>query len=136
MRKRTFVAGVCSVFLGFFVAVFAGSAFAAIPLITDDTGTQGKGKFQLELLGEYGHDKEESATNKNSDFSATLTYGVVDSLDIVLSVPYQFWHTEEKGSEAKGDGIGDMALEAKWRFYENEGLSFALKPGLHNPYGR
>ena len=83
------------------IGLLCSSVYAAIPLITDDTGTQGKGKFQLELAGEYGHDKEEAVTNKNSDFSATLTYGVVDSLDIVLSVPYQFWHTDEKGSEAK-----------------------------------
>jgi len=27
----------------------AGVAFGAHPLITDDTGTQGKGKFQLEV---------------------------------------------------------------------------------------
>lgn len=119
----------------FMVCLVSSQAFAAIPLITDDTGTQGKGKFQLELAGEYGHDKDDIVTNKNSDFSATLTYGVVDSLNIVLSVPYQFWHTDEKGSEIKGHGISDIAIETKWRFYENEGLSFALKPGFTIPTG-
>lgn len=33
------------------VIASAGAAFAAHPLITDDTGTQGKGKFQLEVNG-------------------------------------------------------------------------------------
>ena len=83
------------------IGLFCSSVYAAIPLITDDTGTQGKGKFQLELAGEYGHDKEESVTNKNSDFSAALTYGVADSLDIVLSIPYQIWHAEENGLQDK-----------------------------------
>lgn len=29
----------------------AGAVFAAHPLITDDTGTQGRGKFQIEVNG-------------------------------------------------------------------------------------
>jgi len=32
------------------------AAFAAHPLITDDTGTQGKGKFQLEVNSELNYD--------------------------------------------------------------------------------
>jgi len=110
-------------------------AFAAIPLITDDTGTQGKGKFQVELFGEYGHDEEERVTSKNSDLSASLTYGLIDPVDIVLSVPYQAWREDDSDSVVKGDGIGDMAIEAKWRFFENEGLSLALKPGFTIPAG-
>lgn len=114
---------------------FARPAFAAIPLITDDTGTQGKGKFQLELFGEYASDKEENVTNKDSSLSATLTYGIIDPVDIILAVPYASWRRENSESTAKGDGIGDMTLEAKWRFYEEEGFSLALKPGLTIPTG-
>jgi hypothetical protein len=38
-----------------FVAIpfIACASWAAHPLITDDAGTQGKGKFQLELNGQY-----------------------------------------------------------------------------------
>lgn len=135
MGVKTFVAGVCSVFMVTFVAFFAGPASAAIPLITDDTGTQGKGKFQLELFGEYGHNKEEIVTNNNSDFSATLTYGIIDPVDIILTVPYQSWRTDDSASVARGDGISDLAIETKWRFYEKEGFSFALKPGFTIPTG-
>ena len=35
----------------------------------------------------------------------------------------------------KSDGLSDIAIEAKWRFYENEGVSFALKPGFTIPTG-
>ncbi|MDY0188586.1 MAG: hypothetical protein RBR16_11745, partial [Syntrophus sp. (in: bacteria)] len=45
------------------------TAFAAIPLITDDTGTQGKGKFQLEVLGEYGYEKEEGVKENTEDLT-------------------------------------------------------------------
>ncbi|MGE5301136.1 MAG: transporter [Acidobacteriota bacterium] len=109
--------------------------FAAIPLITDDTGTQGRTKFQLELSGEYGHHEEESVTNKNSELSATLTYGIVDPVDIILSIPYQAWHADDPESEARGSGLSDLAIEAKWRFYEKDGFSFAVKPGFTIPTG-
>jgi hypothetical protein len=72
---------------------------------------------------------------KTSDLSAALTYGIIDPLDIVLGLPYQAWRSENSGSEEEGNGIGDMAIEAKWRFYEKEDLSLALKPGLTIPTG-
>ena len=122
----------CAVFLSLLIAT---PVFAAIPLITDDTGTQGKGKFQVELFGEYGHDKEERVTSNNSDLSAALTYGLIDPIDIVLSVPYQAWREDDSNSVVKENGIGDLAIEAKWRFFENEGLSCALKPGFTIPTG-
>ncbi len=113
-----------------------GKAFGAIPLITDDTGTQGKGRFQLELSGEYGHDREGRVTTKNSDISATLTYGITDTVDMAfISIPYQAWSSDDSGSLIKGDGLGDIAIETKWRFYDKDGLSLALKPGLTIPTG-
>jgi hypothetical protein len=33
-------------------------AWAAHPLITDDSGTQGRGRFQLEVNGQYDTDKK------------------------------------------------------------------------------
>jgi hypothetical protein len=111
------------------------ASFAAIPLITDDTGTQGKGKFQLEVLGEYGHDKEDGLKGETQGVTASFTYGILDPLDIVLSVPYAFWREKDGRCTEKEDGLGDLALEAKWRFFEREGFSFALKPGLTLPTG-
>ena len=73
-------------------------AFGAHPLITDDTGTQGKGKFQLELNGEYGHENEGSAVEDTTDMAATLTYGINDQIDISVGVPYSFIRREDSGS--------------------------------------
>jgi hypothetical protein len=117
------------------VLTAASSAFAAIPLITDDTGTQGKGNFQLELFGEYAQDSGSQITAKTSDLSATLTCGIINDIDIALGIPYEAWRADDSESVVQGSGIGDLSLEAKWRFYEKEGLSFALKPGVTIPTG-
>jgi len=117
------------------LGLFCATGYAAIPLITDDSGTQGKGKFQLEVAGEYAHDKEEGVTNKDSTFAAALTYGLADTVDIVLCVPYQALRSDEAGYKTRKNGMSDLSIETKWRIYEKEGLSFALKPGFTIPTG-
>ncbi len=117
-----------------------GTAFGAHPLITDDTGTNGKGKFQLELTGEFAYDKEKSdgITVKEKGYEAgiAVSAGLLDTLDIVCGIPYQWNRTEEDGAIVSDeDGISDIGVELKWRFFEQNGLSFALKPGLTIPSG-
>ena len=119
----------------FMLLFFCSQAFAMHPLITDDAGTQGKGNFQLEVNGEYGHDKDEGVTARTTQLASILTYGVIDPLDIVLSIPYQHNRVEDSGAVIRGDGISDLSLETKWRFYEKDGLSLALKPGFTLPTG-
>ena len=124
MIKR--IITICAVFL------WCGSAFAAHPLITDDAGTLGAGNLQLELTGEYAKDSGDSAT----EMAAAVAGGLRDDLDIVLSVPYQFLRsTDDEGARVTEDGISDAALELKWRFYETEHCSLALKPGITFPTG-
>ncbi len=108
----------------------SGIGFASHPLITDDAGTQGKGKFQLELTGEYGHDRQDGVTTKETGLAATLTYGIVDPVDIVIGLPYQYIRIKDSSDTIRVDGIADVPLDVKWKFYDNEGLSFALKPGV------
>lgn len=119
----------------FSILYLATDAFASHPLITDDTDTQGKGKYELEVNGEYGHDKGDGATTKTTQFASTLTYGIIDPLDISIGIPYQHNRIEDSGIVTKGDGISDLSLQMKWRFYDKDGLSFALKPGLTFPTG-
>jgi hypothetical protein len=128
MLKRLFLSAIV-------LLVTAGSAFAAHPLITDDTGTQGKGNFQLELNSEFAHEDEDGATEDAFEFTSVLSYGIVDTVDIVLGIPYQHIRLKEDGQKDTEDGLSDISLELKWRFYEKDGLSFALKPGLTLPTG-
>lgn len=135
MRKKIPASAMFSLLIMAAAAFRAGPAFAAIPLITDDTGTQGKGRFQIEVFGEYGHDRKETAANDNTDLAVTLTYGISAPVDLILNIPYQSWQTSSSDSRARGNGLSDRAIETKWRFYESRGLSFALKPGFTIPTG-
>jgi len=117
-------------------------AFAAMPMLTDDSGTQGKGHSQIEIGVESARDKEseENVSYKmtGSSVSATFTYGLTDSIDLVAGMPWE-WYTEKEDGVKMADenGIGDLALQIKWRFYNNEdtGFSLALKPGITIPTG-
>jgi len=132
----------CLMAVLFFAAVLIipAASQAAHPLITDDTGTQGKGNFQLELNGQYDSDKEyvDGAAVKNTGgkLAATLSYGIAENVDLVLNLPYQWGKTEENEATASDEkGISDTVLEAKWRFLEKDGFSLALKPGIRFPTG-
>lgn len=122
------------IFVLFIVLCWSVPAFGIHPLITDDTGTQGKGKFQLEVSGEYGHKNEGSAVKDATDMAAALTYGISNQIDISIGIPYTFIRREDSGTTAE-NGISDTAFALKWRFYEKDGLSFALKPGITLPTG-
>jgi hypothetical protein len=110
-------------------------SYAAHPLITDDTGTQGKGKFQLELNSEFSHEDEDGTAEDAFEFASILSYGLTDSVDVVLGIPYQFIRLKEDGQKDTENGLSDISLEFKWRFYEKNGLSLALKPGMTLPTG-
>lgn len=99
-------------------------AQAAHPLITEDTGTQGAGRYQLEVFAEQLEDR---ATRRDIDvWTGTLSYGIGETADVQVGAP--FYHN---GS----DGVGDTALNLKWRFFERNAWSLALKPGITVPTG-
>lgn len=115
-------------------------SWAAHPLITDDAGTQGKGKFQLEVNGQYDYDKEtiDGVSEKFTGGQAglTLSYGIIETADLVLNLPYVWGKVEEDDVSVYDEkGLSDISFEVKWRFYENNGLSLALKPGVSFPTG-
>jgi hypothetical protein len=122
-----------------FAIIFAvaGTTHAAHPLITDDTGTQGKGKLQLEFDGEYGNDNEDGITTNTFIFPTTpvISYGIVDTVDLILGVPFEWRETKQNGIATTARGISDASIQLKWRFHKKDGLSFAVKPGIALPTG-
>lgn len=117
------------------------SAFAGHPLVTDDTGTQGRGKMQVELGMSYFYDKgnaDELTTDKTDggEVAVGLTVGLFDTLDIVLGLPYA-WYSRQENDVFIGheDGLSDITLDFKWRFFEKDGWSLAVKPGIRFPTG-
>jgi hypothetical protein len=109
--------------LPFFLAA-ALDAHAAHPLITEDTGTQGAGRYQLEVFAE---ELEQRATRRDLEvWTGTLSYGIGETADVQVGVPVY---------RDGPDGVGDAALGLKWRFFERNAWSLALKPGITLPTG-
>ena len=67
-------------------------AYSAHPLLTEDTGTQGKGGWQLEVNGERQKDpqpsSEETPVLRAIQSGTTLSYGVTDTIDFKVDMPY------------------------------------------------
>lgn len=102
----------------------APAARGAQPLFTEDTGVLAAGQWQLEVAAE---DANEKATRQRTEvFGSTLSYGATENVDFILSLP---WYRDGP------DGLGDVALDVKWRFYRQGALRFALKPGITLPTG-
>jgi hypothetical protein len=101
----------------------------AHPLITEDTGTQGRGGFQVELTAEQGTDRDDGVTTRSTNLAVVLSYGATDNLDVIVALPHQRITTEQGGTRDTVSGIGDIGLDIKWRFHEKDQLSFALKAG-------
>ena len=110
--------------------------FAAHPLVTDDTGTQGKGNVQIELTTEHGYEQEDGTRENTVNTNVVFSYGLRDNADVILTLPHKRVGTEaEDGSRTVNQGQADVGLDVKWRFYEKDKLSLALKPGLTMPTG-
>ena len=115
-RWKRSAAGLASV-------LFATGAYGAHPLNTEDTGTQGRGAWQLELNGERNKD----AGTRGAQASAVSSYGAAETVDIQFGVPWQ----ETDGQRGAGDLIGAV----KWRFWEQGAWSAGLRAGATAPTG-
>ncbi len=120
----------------------AAPAYAAHPLVTDDTGTQGTGGWQVECTHGFSSNSEtdEGRRIKEREYegAVTISYGLSEEIDIVAGLPY-LWNQVKENQLVTADesGIGDISLELKWRFFdlEKSGFSLALKPGITLPTG-
>jgi hypothetical protein len=108
---------------------------AGHPLITDDAGTAGQGVTQIEVNSEYEREKDRGTKERTFSFSSSITYGVIEAGDIVLSTSHLLTRTDDSSQTQREHGIGDLAAEFKWRWYEKNGLSLAFKPGFVLPTG-
>jgi len=123
------------------IFIIVTSAYAGCPLITEDTGTQGKGRVQLEAVLSFYKDKYKSnaltsSRLKRGESATCFTVGLLDSLDAVVGIPYTWYSLEENDEHVeRKDGISDITFDAKWRFFEHNGWSLALKPGVSIPSG-
>lgn len=97
-------------------------AIAGHPFVTDDTSTQGRGRQQLETNTDWVRQSDSALHVGHVIYSI----GTLDHLDWYADLPLTF---------SAPFGVTDVALGAKWRFYETENTSLALKPELQLPTG-
>ncbi len=114
----------------------ATSLYAAHPLVTEDTGTQGQGNWQLEVNAEVTRDRASGVRTRGFQPAATLSYGATETLDIQLGRPYLRETSNDGTTRTESNGGLDTALDFKWRFFEQEGFSLGLKPGFTFATGR
>ena len=114
------------------MGLWAGIAYAALPFITDDAGTLGKGTSQVELLYARSTDKEAiGGSTVKTDRSlpgATFSYGVAETLDLTLGFARSWGTGTVDGISSNDAGSADCLLNAKWQIYEKAGFRFAVKP--------
>lgn len=96
------------------------------PLLTDDAATQGRGRSQVEVNGEYGRDD----ARHGGAAAAVSTYGLNDALDAALTLPLQYLRPHDPAAGRPRAGMADAGIELKWRLAEGRGWSLGLKPGL------
>lgn len=115
-------------------------ARAAHPLITDDAGTLGGGVRQLEITSAVSRDSEGSGAERVSDDTGEggvgIGYGLLDRLDVLLGIAASWSRVQQQnGPISETHGIGDLAVELKWRAFETGGFALALKPRSTLPTG-
>lgn len=116
------------------------TVWAAHPLATEDSGTSGKLKFQVETSGEFGWDSETTGgvtTRTNSQtLNVCLTAGLLDPLDLIVNLPFSWQQIKIDGVKTYDNGgLNDVSLALKWRFLEIGPASFAVKPVIVLPSG-
>jgi hypothetical protein len=107
------------------------AANAAHPFISEDPGTLGTGRFELELGLAYRRG-DPSIPGRELAFNPQLSIGVADNVDVIAQAAFlKQWVTQ--GPTVAG--MGDTLLDVKWRFYESDRLAFATRAGLDLPTG-
>lgn len=89
----------------------------------------------MELTHDLSHTKDAGTKARAKSVSAVFSIGLTDTIDAILSLPYEQL-TEQTGSiSTPVSGYADMEIVAKWRFYDEGALSLGLRPGLGMPTG-
>jgi Putative MetA-pathway of phenol degradation len=97
---------------------------AAHPLISEDSATQGRGKFELEIGNAWTRD----GSDRSFELGPQLSYGILPQLDAILRPTWL-------DQRSTIDGEGDTAADLKWRFFQRDKLSLAVRAGVNAPTG-
>lgn len=93
------------------------AAWATHPFVVQDTATEGKGNFLLELTDDYVYVKEDQL--RATKETAIITAGASRHVDLSLELPYLIRDPSPiTGKVARG--IGDIRIKLHHQLFENE----------------
>ncbi len=92
-----------------------GPTWAAHPLITDDSGTQGPGGVLVESNVNYLKDNQ----FKSTTVPVNVTAGIGETIDLEMDAPY-LWLNPSPSTGSSESGFGDVLFKFKHRFIERE----------------
>ena len=102
------------------VVCACATAWAGPPLITDDPYTPRSGGWEINLA--FTLEQTHSARTYNVP-QLDANYGAGDHVQLNLAVPYLIVDNQDQGPYG---GIGDTAVGAKWRFFDEDKAGFAM----------
>jgi hypothetical protein len=108
------------------VVCLSSAVYAAHPLITEDTGTQGTENAELQLGFSWTHNGQ----LRTFSFQPQLSYGLMTTMDLIVQPEWLATSQQNSGDQR---GFGDTVVDIKWRFFGRDPVSFALRTGLTIP---
>src|SRR5947209_15716981 len=114
---------------GLVLAVSAPALRAAHPLISEDTGTQGRGKFELELGTQTTHVEG----GRVRELDPQLSYGVLDTVDAIVRPSYFWLGGPAADAAGRRHGFGATAIDVKWRAATSLPWSVGTRAGVDAP---
>jgi hypothetical protein len=118
-RSRNFVAAAIWLF-----GIASATGQGGPPMITDDPGTPGNGKFEINLAIAFEHRQGETAFDAPAiDFN----YGVGDRIQLTLQTAPVLLKRSEHGLIG---GLGGTEAAVKWRFIDDQrtGITMSMFP--------
>ncbi len=117
----------------FAVTLWASTAWAGVPFVTDDADTPEAGHFEINVAGQYTRLEGGSFGTVPS---VEVNYGVTDKLQITVLTPLAFSQVKGEGTNF---GLGDIELGVKYRFIDADDWgwkpSVAFAPTVTMPSG-
>ena len=104
----------------------APGAFAAHPLQTEDTGTQGAGNVEIE----NGLARARFDSTTLTTYQPQVSVGLAPTLDVIVQPSFAGLHAP---AQAPVSGWGDTNIDAKWRFQGSDPWSLGIRAGLQAP---
>src|SRR5512135_2947956 len=105
------------------VICFPLGVFAGPPIVTDDTGTPGPGKWEMNA----GFNLEKRSSRTTYQLPALdLNYGIGERIQLNYSTVWIVLH----GDEGTKNGAGDSEVAVKWRFLDRDkqGVDLSVYP--------